>query len=75
MAASTALFRDSGQALALGNLSYPSSERLVEEVDMNVNFRDYVCSLNELNELHPCAFDFTELIFFTEDNFKKRPFI
>ena len=29
MAASTASFRDSGQALALGNLSYPSSERLV----------------------------------------------
>ena len=29
----------------------------------------------KLNELHPCAFDFSELIFFTEDNFKKRPFI
>ena len=38
----TASFRDSGQALALGNLSYPSRSDDRLEVDMNVNFPDYV---------------------------------
>ena len=42
MAASTASFRDSGQALTLGNLSYPSRSDDRLEVDMNVNFPDYV---------------------------------
>ena len=42
VAASTASFRDSGQAVALGNLSYPSRSDDRLEVDMNVNFPDYV---------------------------------